>query len=382
MKIAEIAPMYEAVPPAGYGGTERVVGALCDELVRAGHDVTLFASGGSATSARLVMTTPEPLRARFTHDEMVDVAPRMHLDMLASVYERSDRFDLVHAHTEWATLPFAASSSTPTLVTLHGRQDVEVARRMLGTFPGVPLVSLSNHQREAVRDLPLHWAATIPNGLDLSRYIAEPKAEGSYLAFLGRIAAEKRPDLAVAVASRTGRRLRVAAKVDPLDIGYFTQTIEPLFARHRTEFVGELSEQDKPAFFAGAEATIFPSDWPEPFGLVMIESLAAGTPVIALRRGSVPEVIVDGVSGFVCEDLDGMASAVARLGEIDPEDCRRQARRFTAERMSTRYCQVFERIIDEAEGTRSLSEIWPTRPRRADGGTPSRSSSTHGVQSR
>jgi glycosyltransferase involved in cell wall biosynthesis len=287
---------------------------------------------------------------------MVGVAPKMHLDMLASVYERSDEFDLVHAHTEWATLPFAEASSTPTLLTLHGRLDIELARRTLRTFPNVALVSLSDHQRRAVRDLPLRWAATIPNGLDLSRYFAEPKTNGGYMAFLGRIAPEKRPDLAVAVASRTGGRLRVAAKVDPLDIDYFTQTVDPLFTRHHTEFLGELNEQDKPAFFAGAEATIFPSDWPEPFGLVMIESLAAGTPVIALRRGSVPEVIVDGVSGFVCDDLDDMVSAVSRLGEINPEDCRRQARRFTAERMSARYCEVMARTIEQAKGTQ-LSEM-------------------------
>jgi len=350
MRIAEIAPMYEAVPPAGYGGTERVVGALCDELVRAGHDVTLFASGGSATAARLVTTTPEPLRTRFTHDEMVDVAPQMHRDMLASVYEHSDQFDLVHAHTEWATLPFAASSSTPTLVTLHGRQDLEEARRAFQSFPNVPLVSISDHQREAVRDLPLRWAATIPNGLDLSRYFTEPRTDGRYLAFLGRIAPEKRPDLAVAVAARTGRRLRVAAKVDPLDVDYFNR-IEPLFGRHRAEFLGELGEHEKPAFFAGAEATVFSSDWPEPFGLVMIESLAAGTPVIALRRGSVPEVIVDGVSGFVCDDLDGMVRAVSRLDDIDPEDCRREARRFTAVRMSARYCDVMTRIVERARAS-------------------------------
>lgn len=345
MKIAQIAPLYEAVPPAAYGGTERVIGALCDELVATGHEVTLFAPGTSTTRAKLVPTIPVPLRARMTRSEMLEVAPRLHLEMLAAVYARAADFDIIHAHTDVATLDFAANCrSVPTVVTLHGRLDLEKTRRELAGHPSVPLVSISNHQRFAVCDLDLNWRATVHNGLNLSTYEAAPRGDCSYLAFVGRIHHEKRPDLAVEVATRSGMPLRVAAKVDPTDVGYHQDVIEPLFAAHGVEFLGEVMERDKPALYAGAAATIFPSDWPEPFGLVMIESLAAGTPVIALRRGSVPEILDDGVTGFVCDDLDSLVSAVERVSEIDPDACRRAARRFSARTMSDGYRRVFERV--------------------------------------
>ena len=221
----------------------------------------------------------------------------------------------MHAHTDIWTLPFADSCSVPTVVTMHGRLDLDVVRTVLPMYPDTPLVSISDHQRRAVADLPLRWMATCPNGLDLSAYFAEPSTcpTGDYLAFVGRITPEKRPDWAVEVAVRAGRPLRVAAKVDPLDVDYWHEQIEPLFAAYDVDFVGEIGEADKPAFFGGAAATLFPIDWPEPFGLVMIESLASGTPVIALRNGSVPEVLSDGQSGFVCDSLDEMVDAVERL---------------------------------------------------------------------
>ena len=348
MRIAEIAPMYEAVPPIGYGGTERVIGALCDELVTSGHEVTLFAPGTSQTKAELVPTVAEPLRTRMTRTEMLEVAPRMHLEMLAAVYQRAADFDVIHAHTDVATLRFAASNPTvPTVVSLHGRLDLDVAQREFLRYPDVPLVSISNHQREAVSGFDLNWRATVPNGLDLSPYFDTPSEDEGYLCFVGRINREKRPDLAAEVARRSGIPLRVAAKVDPTDLVYHQDLIEPLFRSHGVEFLGELLEYDKPEFYAAASATIFPSDWPEPFGLVMIESLAAGTPVIALRRGSVPEILEDGVTGFIRDDLDGLVEAVGRIGEIDPADCRTAAGRFSATRMADRYVSVFDGLFAE-----------------------------------
>src|SRR6185436_11515575 len=211
----------------------------------------------------------------------------------------------------------------------------------------VPLVSISDDQRQAVADLDLTWAATVYNGLDLTAYHDVPHDPDGYLGFVGRIADEKGPLAAIEIARRSGIPLRMAAKVDPLDVPYYENEVKPEMGPD-IDFIGEIEEHEKPAFWGGARATLFPSDWPEPFGLVMIESLAAGTPVIALRRGSVPEVIEDGVSGFVCDDLDGMVRAVSRLDDIDPEDCRREARRFTAVRMSARYCDVMTRIVERA----------------------------------
>ena len=339
--------MYEAVPPIGYGGTERVIGALCDQLVEAGHEVTLFAPGTSRTRADLAPTVAEPLRTRMTRTEMLEVAPRMHLEMLAAVYQQAADFDVIHAHTDVATLRFAASNpSVPTVVTLHGRLDLDAAQRELLQYSEVPLVSISNHQREAVSGLDLNWRATVPNGLDLSPYLDAPSTPGEYLCFVGRINREKRPDLAAEVSRRSGVPLRVAAKVDPTDVVYYHDFIEPLFASRGVEFLGELFEDDKPEFYARATATVFPSDWPEPFGLVMIESLAAGTPVIALRRGSVPEILEDGVTGFICDDLDGLVAAVARRGEIDPEACRAAARQFSATRMADGYLDVFDALVE------------------------------------
>lgn len=351
MRIAQVAPLYESVPPTGYGGTERVVAALCDGLVARGHEVTLFAAGGSTTGAELVACGTAPLRSRMSRAEMVDVAPHAHLRMLADVYAQQDRFDIIHSHVDIWTLPFAVGAPTPTVLTMHGRLDLDPVRRTLPLYPGAALVSISDHQRLAVADLALDWVATVPNGLDLSAYLTRRAEPGEHLAFVGRINPEKNPLAAVEVAARTGRALHVAAKIDPLDLDYYRDEVRPVFEAHDVRFVGEADEAAKPAFFGAAAATLFPSDWPEPFGLVMIESMAAGTPVVALRRGSVPEVIVDGVTGFVCDDVDEMVAAVGRIGEIDREACRRRARDFGVARMCAGYESVYDEVTRRRAGT-------------------------------
>jgi len=280
-----------------------------------------------------------------TADEMVAVAPHLHLRMLTEIYSRSDDFDVIHAHTDLWTLPFAELSATPTLITMHGRLDIPPVPQLLAMYPDAALVSISDHQRLPLQGTPVDWVATVPNGLDLLDYRREPSGAGDYLAFVGRLCPEKRPDIAVEIATRTGWPLRVAAKVDPCDEEYFVERIAPLFDAHHVDFVGELGEEDKPAFYAGAAATLFPSDWPEPFGLVMIESLAAGTPVIALRRGAVPEVLVDGTCGFICDDAEAMIAAVARLDGIDSSACRQRAAEFDIGPMCVRYQRAYETLL-------------------------------------
>ncbi|MGH2477037.1 MAG: glycosyltransferase family 4 protein, partial [Candidatus Limnocylindrales bacterium] len=289
---------------------------------------------------------PEPLRQRMTRQEMIEVAPHMHLQMLSDIYRRADEFDVIHSHVDLLTLPFAASTAVPTVITLHGRLDTDAIRRVLPRYPAVPLVSISDAQRRPLASELLDWVATVPNGLPLDPYLAQRRdPHPGYFAFVGRIADEKRPDLAIEIARRTGNRLQIAAKVDPFDIDYYESRIEPMIDGEQVVFTGEIGEAEKPAFYAGARATLFPSDWPEPFGLVMIESLAAGTPVIALRRGSIPEILVDGVTGFICDDVDSMVAAVGRVDEIDPDTCRAASLEFTAARMCDRYRDVYAHVV-------------------------------------
>jgi glycosyltransferase involved in cell wall biosynthesis len=343
MRIAQVAPLYEAVPPEAYGGTERVIAELCDGLAAVGHDVTLFGSENSLTDATLE-ASEQPLRERFSSDEMVNLAPHLHLQMLAEIYRRADEFDVIHSHLDIWTLPFTRLCDTPTVLTMHGRLDLDFLRDLLPRYPSVPLVSISDDQRLAVAEFDLAWAATVYNGLDLTAYQDVPHDLDGYLGFVGRITEEKGPLAAIEIARRAGLPLRMAAKVDPLDVDYYEHEVKPEMGPN-VDFIGEIDDQEKPAFYAGARATLFPSDWPEPFGLVMIESLAAGTPVIALRRGSVPEVIDDGVTGFICDDVDEMVKAAERIGDIDPEACRLQARRFSAEEMCRGYSEVYESLV-------------------------------------
>jgi glycosyltransferase involved in cell wall biosynthesis len=351
VRIAQIAPLYESVPPEAYGGTERVIAALCDGLTARGHEVVLFATDSSETDATLEAYGP-PLRRRMTREELADVGPHLHLRLLEDVYRQADQFDVVHSHVDVWTLPFAGRTQTPTVVTLHGRLDIDQVRGVLPLYPDVAIVSISDAQREPLAGFDVRWATTVYNGLDLSSYASSAVERRQHLAFLGRICPEKRPDLAIEVAQRTGRALEIAAKVDPTDVEYHQTVVEPRL-RDGIEFLGEIDETRKADFLAGAAATLFPSDWPEPFGLVMIESMAAGTPVIALRRGSVPEVVADGVSGFICDDVDDMVDAVSRLDEIDPEECRRHAARFAAAAMCEGYERVYDSLVREhASATR------------------------------
>jgi glycosyltransferase involved in cell wall biosynthesis len=360
VKIAQLSPLFETVPPVAYGGTERVIASLCDGLSAMGHEVTLFAAGGSSTLAELVEMAPSPLRTSMSRRQLVEVAPHLHLKMLAEVYRRADQFDVIHSHADIWTLPFVDTTSTPTVVTMHGRLDLDHVRTTLPIYPDVPLVSISKAQRVAVADIPVRWADTVYNGLHLDRYHACQVTRGDHVVFVGRIHAEKGPAQAIEIARRTGRQLRIAAKIDPMDVEYHRDHIEPLLGGDDVMFVGELNECEKPAFYSSAAATLFPSDWPEPFGLVMIESLAAGTPVVALRRGSIPEIIVDGVTGFVCDDVEEMVDATRRVGELDPDDCRRHAAKFDAAHMCRGYERVYEAI------TRTAARRRPGRRVHAD----------------
>lgn len=335
MRIAEVAPLYESVPPRGYGGTERVVSYLTEELVARGHEVTLFASGDSVTRARLVPVCPEGLRLS---GRRVD-AVALHLAMLLQVYGRAREFDVVHCHTDYLGLPLVRQAALPTVVTLHGRLDLEEAHPVYRAFPEAAFVSVSDAQRAPLAGV--GWAATVHHGLprDLFRFHPGP---GRYLLFLGRISPEKCPDAAIRIAVAAGMPLRIAAKVDPADQVYFAQVVRPLLGHPLVEFVGEVNERGKEELLAHAAALLFPVDWPEPFGLVMIEALACGTPVIARRRGSVPDIVANGVTGFVCETEDEMVAAVAKLPRLRRAACRDAfERRFTAARMADDYLAVF-----------------------------------------
>jgi glycosyltransferase involved in cell wall biosynthesis len=355
LRIAQVAPLHESVPPRLYGGTERVVSYLTDALVRSGHDVTLFASGDSETAARLEAMCPTALRLDPSCQD--SLAP--HVRMLGAVYRRADAFDLIHCHTDYLGLPLARTVSTPTMLTLHGRLDIPELAPLYAEHREVPLVSISDAQR---RPLPAaNWIATVYHGLPdtLHHFAPEP---GRDLLFLGRISPEKRPDMAIRVARRAGVRLRIAAKVDPADRDYFVEVVQPLLDDPNVEFLGEVGEADKSRLLAGALALLFPIDWPEPFGLVMIEALACGTPVISRPCGSVPEIVRHGVTGWVCESEDELAAAIGRTAELDRAACRADfEQRFTDRAMAQRYIEVYERIT----GARGLQQPEPPpRPAR------------------
>jgi glycosyltransferase involved in cell wall biosynthesis len=343
LRIAQVAPLYESVPPKYYGGTERVVSYLTEELVRQGHDVTLFASGDSVTRAKLVSPCPRALRL---DEECVDqLAP--HVLMLEQVFRDPGRFDILHFHCDYLHYPLSRRQNCPHVTTLHGRLDLPELPALYREYAGVPVVSISDAQRAP---LPwCNWRATVYHGLpeDLHTFRERP---GDYLAFLGRISPEKGVDQAIAIAQRTGMKLKIAAKVAQPDRTYFQSEIRPLFqqASSLVEFVGEIGGKDKDEFLGNAYALLFPINWPEPFGLVMIEALACGTPVVAYRRGSVPEVLEDGVTGFVVENLDEAAGAVGRVATLSRQRCRQVfEQRFSAARMARDYLKVYRRLLAE-----------------------------------
>lgn len=343
MKIAQIAPLAESVPPRLYGGTERIVSYLTEELVRLGHDVTLFASGDSLTSAELVPCARQAIRL----DPGVKDPMPLHVAMLDEVRRRADDFDVLHFHIDYLHFPLVRQFSARTVTTMHGRLDLPDLETLFRRFDDVPLVSISDDQRRPVP--PVNWVGTVYHGLPASLLPFRANPEGEYLAFLGRISPEKRPDRAIEIAARAGMPLKIAAKIDPVDQAYWDEVIEPMVRRFpAVEFVGEINERAKADFLGNARALLFPIDWPEPFGLVMIEAMSCGTPVIAFRRGSVPEVIEDGVSGFVVDTVEEAAAAVQRLRAIDRRNVRKAFElRFTADRMARDYVEVYKRLVDE-----------------------------------
>jgi glycosyltransferase involved in cell wall biosynthesis len=340
MKIAQISPLFERVPPVGYGGTERVVSYLTEELVRRGHDVTLFASGDSLTGAELVPGCARALRL----DGKSQAHLPYHLTMLDEVFARVDEFDLVHFHIDCIHFPLTARHSVAALTTLHGRLDLDDIHECFQHFKNLSFVSISDDQRAPMPWL--DWAGTVHHGLPLDLHTPVERP-GDHLAFLGRMSPEKGAETAIEIARRAGMPIRLAGKVDDVDVSYFEQKIRPLFSAGDLEYVGEIGGNAKDEFLGGARALLFPIDWPEPFGLVMIEAMACGTPVVAFRRGSVPEVIDDGVTGFVVDSVDDAVAALAACASLDRRLIRETfERRFSATRMTDDYLQIYEHLLE------------------------------------
>jgi glycosyltransferase involved in cell wall biosynthesis len=340
MRIAQVAPLAEAVPPRLYGGTERVVSWLTEELVAMGHDVTLFASGDSMTSAKLVPCVPAALRLAGVKDQTAHL-----LVMLNEVRHRADEFDIIHFHIDLLQYPLFESLEDKCITTLHGRLDLPDYHPVYVAFPEMPLVSISDSQRAPV-PVPVNWVGTIHHGLPPTVCPFHPRG-GDYLAFLGRISPEKRVDRAIAIATAAGLKLKIAAKVDPVDQTYFDETIRPLLDNPLVDFIGEIGEEQKADFLGNALALLFPIDWPEPFGLVMIEAMSTGTPVVAWRNGSVPEVIEHGGSGFIVESIGAAVEAVKRARMLPRARVRECfERRFTSRRMATDYVAAYEAVLE------------------------------------
>ncbi len=341
MKIAQVAPLYERVPPEQYGGTERVVSYLTEELVEWGHEVTLFASGDSITNAELVACCPRSLR---TDPGCLDPLVHHYL-MLEKVFNLASQFDLIHFHVDYLHFPLSRRSEVSQLSTLHGRLDLPDLAPLYRQFHDMPLVSISDAQRRPIPSA--QWLGTVYHGLpeDLFKFHEAP---GKYLAFLGRISPEKRVDRAIEIARRVGLPLKIAAKVDKVDQEYFEAAIKPMLDPSLVEFVGEIGGKAKEEFLGNAFALLFPIDWPEPFGLVMIEAMACGTPVIAWPHGSVPEIMEDGVTGFVVREMEEAARAVENLAGFDRRRCREVfEQRFTVTRMAEDYINVYEQLLEK-----------------------------------
>jgi glycosyltransferase involved in cell wall biosynthesis len=340
MRIAQIAPLTEAVPPKLYGGTERVIHWLTEELVALGHDVTLFASGDSQTSAKLVPGWPRALRL----DGAVRDANALHMAMLEQVRRQAQDFDVLHFHLDYYPFSLFSRQPTPFITTLHGRLDLPELQPVFNTFSSAPVISISNAQRRPVPQA--HWVRTIYHGLP-EKLIMPKTGSKSYLAFLGRIAPEKAVDRAIRIAHQCGIPLKIAAKVDRADREYYEEKIRPMIVGPDIEYIGEIGDHEKSEFLSGAHALLATIDWPEPFGLVMIEAMACGTPVVAFNRGSVPEVIDDGVTGFIVEDEIGAIGAVERLSELSRDKVRQRfEERFTARRMAQDYLAVYRGLRD------------------------------------
>ncbi len=353
MKIAQIAPLAEAVPPRLYGGTERIVSYLTEELVRQGHDVTLFASGDSLTKARLVPGSRIALRL---DSSIKDTVP-YHMIMLDEVRQRAHEFDILHFHIDLLHYPQLRDIAHKSVTTLHGRLDLPDLMPFYTHFPDYPLVSISDDQRRPMP--PVNWVGTVYHGLprDVLPFKANPSQ--TYFAFLGRISPEKRPDRAIQIARAAGVKLKMAAKVDKADEAYWKGVIEPMVRESgNVEFIGEINERQKADFLGNARALLFPIDWPEPFGLVMIEAMACGTPVIAFNHGSVPEVVDHGRSGLIVHDMEGAVEAMRRIGELDRKTVRATfEKRFTVERMAQDYLDVYRHVLarDHQRVTRAVA---------------------------
>jgi glycosyltransferase involved in cell wall biosynthesis len=342
LRIAQVAPLSESVPPQLYGGTERVVAFLTDELVRQGHAVTLFATADSRTSAKLVPISPTAQRLAGCRDYLAGLVL-----LIEEVMQRTDEFDVVHFHIAQLHFPMARRLRTPHVTTLHGRLDMPELVPLYREFSDIPVVSISDAQRIPLPEA--GWLGTVYHGLprELLRFYQEP---GQYLAFLGRISPEKRVDRAIAIATACGWPLKIAAKVDPADRDYFEQHIRSLLDHPLVEFIGEIGESQKSEFLGRAKALLFPIDWPEPFGLVLIEALACGTPIVAFSGGSVPEILEDGVTGFVVQSLEEAIAATRDIERLDRAACRASfERRFTASRMASDYVRLYEQLIRKAD---------------------------------
>ena len=340
MRIAQVPPLYEAVPPRFYGGTERVVSHLTDALVQLGHDVTLFASADARTKAKVVTVRDQAIRLDPAALKS-DLAA--HMAMLSEVRRRADDFDVIHFHTDMIHFPFFENMADKTVTTLHGRLDLKDLQGVYDRWPQYPLVSISDDQRKPLASA--SWAGTVHHGMTADIYEFHAQSEG-YLAFLGRISPEKRPDRAIAIAKRLGKTLKIAAKVDAADQRYFQDKIEPLILGDPLiQFIGEIGDDEKSAFLGGADALLFPIDWPEPFGLVMIEAMACGTPVVAYACGSVPEVIEDGVTGFIVRTDDEAVEATRRATSLDRRKVRQQFElKYSATAMARRYLDLYARL--------------------------------------
>jgi glycosyltransferase involved in cell wall biosynthesis len=344
LRIAQVAPLIESVPPRLYGGTERVVSFLTEELVQQGHDVTLYASGDSVTTARLVPVFENSLRL---DKNCVDPLAH-HIVLLQMIQDNLDQFDVIHYHIDYLHFPLSRLNRVSHITTLHGRLNIPDLKSVYRIFSDMPVVSISNHQRKPLPEI--NWTGNVYHGLPKDLY--EPGfGDGQYLAFLGRISPEKRVDRAIDIAVRCGIPLKIAAKVDKSDMDYFNSKIKHLLDHPLVDFIGEIGEDSKNEFLKNAIALLFPIDWPEPFGLVVIEALACGTPVVAFRRGSVPELINNGVNGFMVNNVEEAVKAVENISELKRRDCRASfEERFTSEIMTREYVKVYRKVIEEIKG--------------------------------